>query len=280
VNALWTESRLTSWTKVVDTLERLTGDDWVFRGHERTVWRLRTTLERAFGPVGLIEENDLLLEFVRRAPRFLLSSLDPADYDYAAWLGLLQHYGGPTRLLDVTRSPYVALFFAFEPTGKQDRVLWAIDTEWCISACTRIMAAQENRPYADLMARPVVTQAQMVAALLGNQVREPLFESFKRFAGVFPVDPWKPDVRQSAQQAMFLCAADAGLSFMQNLNRHDRRNGAIRRYTIPGSLREEVLRRLWRMNVNAATLFPDLGGLGRSVLTYRPRQLRLDITDD
>ena len=138
------------------------------------------------------------------------------------------------------------------------------------------MAAQENKAYADLMDRPVVAQKQMVTALLGGLVSEPLFESFRRFAGVFPLDPWKPAVRQSAQQAMFLCAADAELNFMQNLTKHDRRKDAIYRYTLPSSVREEAIRHLARMNVTAATLFPDLNGLGRSIHTYRPRRLRLD----
>jgi hypothetical protein len=35
---------------------------------------------------------------------------------------------GPTRLLDATRSLYIATFFAFETAGNHDRVVWAI--EW------------------------------------------------------------------------------------------------------------------------------------------------------
>ena len=102
VRPLWTESRLISLGKHPSGLESLPGDDWVFRGHERTEWELQTTLERTFGPVKRFDEEDLLLRFVRRAPRFLPSNLVPADDDHAAWLGLLQHYGGPTRLLDVS----------------------------------------------------------------------------------------------------------------------------------------------------------------------------------
>jgi FRG domain len=71
-----------------------------FRGHDRSGWSLTTTLEREFGPRGADVEQQLLWQFVRTAQRLLPGHLIPYDNDAAAWLGLIQHYGGPTRLLD------------------------------------------------------------------------------------------------------------------------------------------------------------------------------------
>jgi FRG domain len=272
---LFDDRRLTSWSEVVDAVDQLSGEGWVFRGHERAEWRLQTSLEREFGPQAADVEQRLLWQFVRTAPRFLPSHLIPHDDNAAAWLGLIQHYGGPTRLLDVTRSPHIALFFAFEPAGDCDRAIWAIDHLWCASESARIMAEAEGKPLDDVIGRPLAAQAQLVYSLVHRQpYRDALFASFKPFTGVFPLDPWKPDIRQSAQQAMFLCLANPWLGFVENLaaHQHEAINRVVYRIVLPASLREEALHRLAIMNVTAATLFPDLGGLARSLRTHTIRR--------
>jgi hypothetical protein len=74
---------------------------------------------------------------------------------------------------------------------------------------------------------------------------------------------------------MFLCAADVDEPFMENVAWHGRPQGGdvIYKFLLPASLRNEVIERLSTMNVTAATLFPDLGGLARSLRTRTVRRV-------
>lgn len=53
----------------------------------------------------------------------------PQRYDRASWLTLMQHYGLPTRLLDWSESPLVALYFALssDKDAKTDAAVWVLN---------------------------------------------------------------------------------------------------------------------------------------------------------
>src|SRR4030095_15819553 len=122
----------------------------------------------------------------------------------------------------------------------------------------RVMAAAEGRPFDEIKGRTMAAQAHLMYSLVYRKpYPDPLFASFQPFTGVFPYDPWKPDQRQSAQQALFLCVADPAMSFFENLNSHALPGHVVvHRFVLPASLRQEALDHLASMNVTAATLFP------------------------
>ena len=137
------------------------------------------------------------------------------------------------------------------------------------------MAGNKGKPLNDVLGRTLAAQAQLVYSLVHGQLfRDPRFASFKPFTGVFTVDPWNPDSRQSAQQAMFLCTANPSVGFTENLAAHGAPTAtALYRFVFPASLREEVIERLARMNATTATLFPDLVGLARPLRTLAVARL-------
>jgi hypothetical protein len=110
--------RFDSW-KETRNLLRDFPVSWVFRGQCDSAYSLVTSLQRLSSPVtGNVElgpvvlpliEQTILSRFKRQARNYDLSYV-PTDEDALAWLSLLQHHGAPTRLLDWTRSPFVACF--------------------------------------------------------------------------------------------------------------------------------------------------------------------------
>jgi len=99
------------------------GPIW-FRGHSDFSWELSSTFDRLKKPPA---EIYLLNKFRQNANLLLTTQIPKNDFD---WLFLMQHYGVPTRLLDWTESPLVALFFAIEvenkKTIKKDGALWLL----------------------------------------------------------------------------------------------------------------------------------------------------------
>lgn len=97
------------------------GPHW-FRGHADAEWKLQPNYDRLKKPMGEIE----LLGKFRQNANLLLQQAPALPLDFG-WMFLMQHYGVPTRLLDWTESPLVALYFAVEDKkSKCDGALWIL----------------------------------------------------------------------------------------------------------------------------------------------------------
>jgi hypothetical protein len=99
----------------------------IFRGHADIAWDLKPKLYRAeYGGLKKGEELKeyelkVLRSFMQRAYNYISDSNINAYVDYLKLLYIAQHHGVPTRLLDFTTNPLIALYFACYGEEKKDK---------------------------------------------------------------------------------------------------------------------------------------------------------------
>jgi hypothetical protein len=266
---------LTSWRDALALRDEygMAHDRWVFRGLPNAGWTIKSTFERAREGGGTSPawkyEAVLLREFSRRAHHYRTDL--PGAQNVLEWFALMRYYGAPSRIVDFSYSFYVAAYFALHDSSPETgpAAVWAINTSWL---------------------REVYDRAFPKASLRrGKNFR---FKDPKDFRRTFlsrtaprqfvaPANPFRMNERLSAQQGVFLCPGDIQKSFMSNLLPRPlpKKRDRVVRIVLAPEVKTEAIRDLRRMNVTAATLYPDLGGFAQSLKDWFHLPLYFDPKD-
>ena len=239
---------LTRWSEFVERTDALQG--WAFRGQVSAAWPLVPSLTRRlqqFSPdqrLWKLREMRAMRVFRRKAHIYLRDR--SALEDELRCLALMQHHGAPTRLLDFTKSPFVAAFFALE-SATCDVAVFALNTP----------ALWNRTPDFD----PALTRTKIDPRVPGN------FERY--FAGnKLPLlwfgEPSEMDSRLVAQSGLFVLPGVLDQPLDAILEHYGGSGELVTKFVLPLAIRDEAMRALYRMNVTYASLFPDLEGLARS----------------
>jgi hypothetical protein len=229
---------------------------FAFRGLSNANYRLETSLIRLGGDYDYVERH-LLRNFRKYAHRSVVER-DSLWH----WLSVAQHFGLPTRILDWTYSPFVAMHFATASIDKFDRdgVIWAVNyvkAHELLPDCLRdkLLAEGANVLTLQLLSESINSLDELDA--LANEKVVIFFE------------PPSVDDRIVNQYAFCSIMSDPHMVLDDWLEKYPY---LARKIIIPASLKWEIRDKLDQANVNERVLFPGLDGLSRWLRRhYSPR---------
>jgi hypothetical protein len=251
--------RVGSWTELN---ERLYESSWrepigrfrsnfAFRGVPRADYTLQSGLARLGATADL--ERHILRNFRKYAQRNAV----PHDSVWN-WLAVAQHFGLPTRLLDWTYSPFVALHFATEDVELYDRdaVIWCLD----FIASNRFLPERLQQVLRDEGSDVFTAEMLGKAAPALHD-----FDALAREPFVAFLEPPSLDDRIVNQFALFSLMSNVRAGLEEWL---ESRPGVSRQIVVPASLKWEVRDKLDQANITERVLYPGLDGLSRWLKRY------------
>jgi hypothetical protein len=263
------ETRVSSWNELT---ELLYADSWqpalgrfrstqAFRGMQDAAGDLSTSLHRLGGPFAQ-HEGHLLRNFRKYAHRDSV----PGDSVWN-WLSLAQHHGLPTRLLDWSYSPFVAMHFATQDieTFGVDGVIWCLDYAKAHDLTPEPLRKVLEQENAD------VFTAEMLDRVADDL---PRFDAMTTAGGtpgggggafVVFLEPPSLDDRIVNQFALFSLLSSPTATLDDWVAAHPE---LCHKVVIPADLKWEARDKLDQANVTERVLFPGLDGLSRWLKRY------------
>jgi hypothetical protein len=249
------DHRVSSWSELQ---ESLFADSWnpqirrfrssyAFRGLVDARYPLNTSLKRLEGSFAEMEAH-----LLRNFRKYAHGGITDGNSVWH-WLALAQHHGLPTRLLDWTFSPFVAMHFATaDPrTFGLDGVIWAVDYRGVHKHLPAPLSRELHDEGSD------VFTVDMLARQAGSLAE---FDRLSEEPFLLFLEPPSMDERIVNQYALFSCTSAPQEEVTEWLGK---RFELWRRIIIPAELKWEVRDKLDQANVTERVLFPGLDGLSR-----------------
>lgn len=234
-------------------------NNFAFRGQSNSIWGLQSTLER------MVPKHEQRRSFEDRSleqfrSKFKIYSRDiEMPEQKLSWLSLMQHHGVPTRLLDFTTSPYIALYFAIEnliPTANGDLALYAIDyTKLFEKSCEYVLDKDIGfKEYSDSISFYKNCE----------QAFENIFDKHSHNVLWF-VDPVQLNNRLEKQAGTFLISGSFNKSIEELLELDIYNDVSMEKICIPHKFYKNIYTILRKINLGPKNIYGDLHGLAMDI---------------
>jgi hypothetical protein len=196
----------------------------------------------------------------------------PFDDDWN-WIALGQHHGLPTRLLDWTYSPYIAMHFATAELAhyNRDGAVIVVDYFAAADLLPERLRAILSETGSHVFTTELLRRDTPSLQAFDERNRQDRFMLF--------FEPPSLDERITNQFSVFSMTSDARLSFDAWITDQP---AIARKLVIPAELKWEIRDKLDQANITERVLFPGLDGLSRWLGRQytKPEDVHLRATDD
>lgn len=230
---------------------------YLYRGAADSKYILTTSLRRTCKQLYKELEPSVLRNFTKYA------CIDDPTLSSSVWKQMIvgQHHGLPTRLLDWTRSPMIALHFAttennLDKLDKRDSVVWRIDTadvnKNLPDAYKEALAAEKASVFSVGMLNKVASSLEQYDADMGDRA-------------LVNIEPPSVDQR-IINQYSFFSIIPSGMTDIEGFL--DAYTDQTVRYVIKKELRWDVRDLLDQYNINERMIYPGLDGLSKAIARH------------
>lgn len=259
----WVDKSFEEIDELFTELYKMSGEESPIacRGQSDSRWPLRCSLDRLLDPNAdykerLAQESAILEKFrilaVEYFGRIEVKHLNQSSKDKISALTVPQHYRAPTRLLDWTHSPWIALYFAAIEHHETDGVVW-----WF-----------QQKPFEDEVHKRwdnLYKMRRYPEMNNGVNLNDTAFDT--------DGPPWitklhciVPFHRIEVQQAFFTVAGRLGLDHGERIADLRLAENQYGRIIVPGLWKQDILNRLRVMNINSKSLdYPGADLVGNAL---------------
>lgn len=225
---------------------------FAYRGVSNLKYGLETSLQRIGRKPSEVEQK-LIRNFQKYSP---INTLVDNYNSIWNWISLGQHHGLPTRLLDWTFSPNVALHFMTDDisTFKTDGLIWMVN-----------FIDLKNHLPEELIRRSGIKSTLSFSSTelkdaIGNSIAE-ISEFKNRYGdGLIFFEPPSIDDRIVNQFALFSFMLDPDTNKLDWLKQHPT---LFQKIEIPHALKWEIRDKLDQSNITERIIYPGLDGISK-----------------